>query len=126
MGILTNATKLLIEGGFDLLGNYIDRKRQEGQDKKAFKLLFEHLAKQPGWSQGGILPLYDMLSSQQSGKSGVLPLDSNINSPDTGLQNNWSEQRRRPIIDYETGEMYWPVLGSGNYYQDSKGNLVQP
>lgn len=131
MGILTNATKLLIEGGFDLLNKYINRKRQEGQDEKAFKALAQwqdEINQQystANQNQGGVLPQPQLWDNPYFGR-GVLPLDSNVYTPDTGLQNNRRDQQRKPILNYETGEMYFPLAGPGNFYLDSKGNLIKP
>jgi len=127
MGILNSLIGGIVQGGFGLLGNYLDKKRQEKQDEKAFKLIYEHLSKQPGWDQNGILPIYEMLSSQRSGMRGVLPTDPNFSfdPSETGTQGNWRDQQRQPFIDYQTGDMYIP-LGSGNYYIGPNGDLIRP
>ena len=131
MGILTNITKQLIEGGFDLFGKYIDRKRQEGIDKKAFEALAQYQNyinqqySRANQNQGGVLAQPQLWDNPYFGR-GVLPLDSNVYAPDTGLQNNRRDQQHQPILNYETGEMYFPLAGPGNFYLDSRGNLVQP
>lgn len=37
-----------------------------------------------------------------------------------------SADRPAPLMNYETGKMYVPLVGSGNMYMDSQGNVIQP